>query len=97
MYYFKIKLSTDYNYYCVDYDNYLLYSQYTYADYYKININDLIYTNKFFTHIKEYSNKVDFYTENVFNYTLSNISYNEYLIQILISIIRDKKISKLLE
>ena len=96
MYYFKIKINRNkYNYYSIE--NNMLYNQQTYADYYEMDINDVLYTNKNYTYIKEYSNKVDFYTENIFDYSLSKLSYNDFLRQIVSSILRDIKISKLLE
>ena len=96
MHYFKIKINKNkYNYYSIE--NNILYNQQTYADYYEMDINDVLYTNKNYTHIKEYSNKVDFYTENIFDYSLSKLSYNDFLRQIVSSILRDIKISKLLE
>ena len=96
MYYFKIKINKNkYNYYSIE--NNMLYNQQTYADYYEMDINDVLYTNKNYTYIKEYSNKVDFYTENIFDYSLSKLSYNDFLRQIVSSILRDIKISKLLE
>ena len=96
MHYFKIKINKNkYNYYSIE--NNMLYNQQTYADYYEMDINDVLYTNKNYTHIKEYSNKVDFYTENIFDYSLSKLSYNYFLRQIVSSILRDIKISKLLE
>ena len=96
MYYFKIKFNKNkYNYYCIE--NNMLYNQQTYAGYYELNIDDLMVSNKFFTYINDYSNKVDFYTENIFDYSLSKLSYNYFLRQIVSSILRDIKISKLLE
>jgi len=96
MYYFKIKIiNNKYNFYSIE--NNILYTQRTYSDFYEMTLDDLFYTNKQYTHIKEYSNKVDFYTENIFDFTLSKLSYNDFLIHIVKIFLRDKKISKLLE
>jgi hypothetical protein len=94
--YFKIKLiNNKYNFYGIE--NNMLYTQRTYSDFYEMTLNDLFTTNKSFYYIKEYSNKVDFYTENIFDFTLSKLSYNDFLIHIVKIFLRDKKISKLLE
>ena len=96
MYYFKIKiLNNSYTYYSIEKN--MLYTQRTYSDFYEMNLYDLLYTNKSYKYIKEYSNKVDFYTENIFDYNLSKLSYNDFLRQIVKVYLRDKKISKLLE
>lgn len=98
MFYFKIKTSDkNYNYYSIDYEHYKLYSQTTYSRYLFLDINDFI-SDKPFILKKEYSVKVDFYTDNIFDYTQNkHYYYSDYLKYIVLCFIRDKKISKLLE
>ena len=97
MYYFKTKSRKNYTFYCLDFDNDIIYTQQTYTDYYEVSINDFIHHKKGFNLKQEYSAKVDFYTENVFDYSLSDLYYGDFLRQVVISIIRNIKISKLLE